>query len=83
MISSPEVTNFGLWKEKIQEVLVQQKCEKYVKGEGVLLVTMSQEENIEMVDKARIVIVLCLGEKVLRDFANEPTAKSMWSKLES
>jgi len=36
-----------------------------------------------MVDKARIAIVLWLGDKVLRDVAKEPTATSMWSKLES
>jgi len=36
-----------------------------------------------MVDKARSVIVLCLGNKVLREVVNEPTATSMWSKLES
>ena len=37
----------------------------------------------EMVDKVRSAIVLCLGDKVLRDVAKEPTATSMWSKLES
>jgi len=36
-----------------------------------------------MVDKARSTIYLCLGDKVLRDVAKEPTATSMWSKLES
>jgi len=36
-----------------------------------------------MVDKAKSVIVLCLGDKVLREVAKEPTATSMWSKLES
>jgi len=36
-----------------------------------------------MVDKAWSAIVLCLGDKVLRDVANEPTVTSMWSKLES
>jgi len=36
-----------------------------------------------MVDKARSTNVLCLGNKVLRDVAKEPTAASMWSKLES
>jgi len=64
-------------------MLIQQKCEKALKGEGVLLVTMSQAEKTEMVDKARITIVLCLGDKVLRDVANEPTTASMWLKLES
>jgi len=36
-----------------------------------------------MVDKARSAIVLCLGDKVLRDVTKEPLAASMWSKLES
>jgi len=35
-----------------------------------------------MMDKARSVIVLCLGDKVLREVAKKPTATSMWSKFE-
>jgi len=35
-----------------------------------------------MVDKARSAIVLCLGNKVSREVAKEPTATSMWSKFE-
>jgi len=64
-------------------MLIQQKCEKALKGEGVLPVTMSQAEKTEMVDKARSVIFLCLRDKVLREVAKGPTATSMWSKLES
>ena len=60
-----------------------EKCEKALKGEGLLLVTMSRAEKTEMVDKARSAIVLCLGDKVLREVAKEPTATSMWAKLES
>ena len=59
------------------------KCEKALKGEGTLPVTMSRAEKIEMMDKARSAIVLCLGDKVLREVAKEPTATSMWAKLES
>jgi len=54
--------DFGLWKVKMEAVLIQQKCEKTLKGEGALSVTMSQVEKIETVDKARSVIVLCLGD---------------------
>jgi len=75
--------DFGLWKVKMKAVLIQQKCEKALKGESALPVTMSQAKKIEMMDKARSAIVLCLGDKVLRDVAKEPTATSMWSKLES
>jgi len=64
-------------------VLIQKKCEKALKGEDALPVTMSQAEKTEMVDKARSAIVLCLGDKVLRDVVKEPTTTSMWSKLES
>jgi len=36
-----------------------------------------------MVDKASSAIVLCVGDKVLKEVAKEPTAASIWSKLES
>lgn len=75
--------DFGLWKVKMEAVLIQQNCEKALKGEGSLPVTMSRAEKTEMVDKARSVIVLCLGDKVLREVAKEATAASMWAKLES
>jgi len=67
----------------MKAVLIQKKCEKALKGEDALPVTMSQAEKTEMVDKARSAIVLCLGDKVLRDVVKEPTTTSMWSKLES
>jgi len=35
--------DFGLWKVKMEAVLIQQKCEKALKGEGALPVTMSQQ----------------------------------------
>jgi len=75
--------DFRLWKVKMEAVLIQHKCEKALKGEGALPVTMSRAEKTEMVDKARSAIVLCLGEKILREVAKESTAASMWSKLES
>ena len=64
-------------------LLIQQKCEKALKDECALPVTMSQAKKIEMMDKARSAIVLCLRDKVLRDVAKEPTMTSMWSKLKS
>ena len=77
-----EDNNFGLWKVKMEVVLIQQKCEKALKGEGALPVTMSRAEKIEMVDKAKSAIVLCLGDKVLREVPKEPTATLMRSKFE-
>ena len=83
MGSKWDIYDFGLWKVKMEVVLIQPKCEKALKGECALLVTMSRAEKTEMVDKARSAIVLCLGDKVLREVAKEPTAALMWSKLES
>jgi len=55
--------DFGLWKVKIEAVLIHRKCEKALKGEGLLPFTMSKAEKTEMVDKARSAIVMCLGTK--------------------
>jgi hypothetical protein len=66
----------------MEAVLIQLKCEKALKGEGALPVTMSRAKKTEMVEKAKSAIVLCLGDKVLREVAKEPTATSMWSKFE-
>jgi len=48
--------DFVLWKVKMEAVLIQQKCEKALKGEGALPITMSQAEKIEMVDKAKSLV---------------------------
>jgi len=77
-----EDNNFGLWKVKMEAVVIQQMCEKALKGECALSITMSRGEKTEMVDKARSAIDLCLGNRVMRDVAKEPTATSMWSKFE-
>jgi hypothetical protein len=74
--------DFGLWKVKMEAVLIQQKCEKALKGEGVLPVTMSRAEKTEMVDKARCAIVLCLRNKVSREVVKDTIAALMWSKFE-
>jgi galactitol-specific phosphotransferase system IIB component len=74
--------DFGLWRVKMEAVLIQKKCEKALKGEGSLPVAMSQEEKTEMVDKAKSAVVLCLGNKVSREVGKDTTAASMWSKFE-
>jgi len=68
---------------KDANILIQKECKKTLKGETTLPVTMSQAENPEMVEVARSVIVLCLGDTFLRDVAKETTAEAVWEKLES
>ncbi|MCI72781.1 ubiquitin-protein ligase, partial [Trifolium medium] len=36
-----------------------------------------------MNDKAVIVVILCLEDKVLREVANETNAAALWAKLDS
>jgi len=40
---------------------------------------MTQAEKSEMIDKAKSVIVVFLGDKVLRDVAREAAATSIWA----
>ena len=75
--------DFGLWKVKMEAILIQQKCVEVLKGEAKMAATLSQAEKTEMIDKARSAIILCLGDKVLREVTREKTAEDMWTKLES
>jgi len=63
--------DFGLWKVKMQAVLTQQKWVEALKGEAAMPVNLTQTEKREMIDKAKSVIVLCLGDKVLRDVGTD------------
>jgi len=67
----------------MQAVLTQQKCVEALKGETAMPANLTQAKKREMIDKAKSAIVLCLGDKVLRDVARELTATSMWAKMES
>ncbi|WVZ12209.1 hypothetical protein V8G54_016739 [Vigna mungo] len=75
--------DFGLWKIKMEAILIQQGCDEALKGESRMRNAMTQEEKKKMGDKARSAIILCLGDKVLREVAKEKTAAEIWAKLES
>ena len=72
----------GLWRLKIKVILIQQGCANTLKGES-MLVFMSQKENVDMINRIRNVIILCLSDKSLREVTKDETATSMWVKLES
>ncbi|WVZ25126.1 hypothetical protein V8G54_003670 [Vigna mungo] len=75
--------DFGLWKIKMEAILIQQGCDEALKGESRMSDAMTQEEKKKMGDKARSAIILCLGDKVLREVTKEKTAAEIWAKLES
>lgn len=55
----------------MQAVLIQEKIVELLKGETPVPTSLTQIENTKMVDKARSLIILCLGDKVLRKVAKE------------
>jgi precorrin-2 methylase len=75
--------DFGLWKVKMRAILTQQKYVEAIKGVTQMPATLSAAEKTEMDEKALSAIILCLGDKVLREVAKEKTAAAMWTKLDS
>ncbi|KAK2414619.1 alpha carbonic anhydrase [Trifolium repens] len=75
--------DFGLWKVKMRAILIQQKCVEALKGKTLMPANLSDAEKTEMDEKAHSAIILCLGDKVLREVAKEKTAVEMWTKLDS
>ncbi|WVZ06123.1 hypothetical protein V8G54_019469 [Vigna mungo] len=63
--------DFGLWKIKMEAILIQQGCDEALKGESRMSDAMTQEEKKKMRDK------------VLREVAKEKIAAEIWAKLES
>jgi hypothetical protein len=75
--------NFGLWKLKMRAILIQQKCVEALMGEAQMSAHLRPAEKTEMNDKAVSAIILCLGDKGLREVARETIVVSMWNKLDS
>ncbi|KAK2417659.1 alpha carbonic anhydrase [Trifolium repens] len=75
--------DFGLWKVKMRALLTHNKCVEALKGVTQMPATLSDAEKTEMDEKALSSIILCLGDKVLREVARETSAAAMWSKLDS
>nr|KYP64658.1 Retrovirus-related Pol polyprotein from transposon TNT 1-94 [Cajanus cajan] len=75
--------DFGLWRIKMEAILIQQGCAEAIKGDEKMVSSLTQKEKTNMIEKARSAIILCLGDKALREVAREKTAAAMWLKLES
>ena len=74
--------DFRLWRLKMRAFLVHQGLEDALKGRAGLPQTMSDQEKKILIEKAHSVIILSLGDKVLRKVSKEKTAAGVWSKLE-
>ncbi|GKA15639.1 retrotransposon protein, putative, ty1-copia subclass [Tanacetum coccineum] len=72
--------DFGLWRIKMRALLIQHGCEAALE---VLPADMEAEAKAELNKKAHSAVILCLGNKVLREVTGETTAAGVWSKLET
>nr|GEX07623.1 retrotransposon protein, putative, Ty1-copia subclass [Tanacetum cinerariifolium] len=72
--------DFGLWRIKIRALLIQYGCEAALE---VLPADMEAQTKAELNKKAHSAVILCLGNKVLREVTGKTTAVGVWSKLET
>lgn len=64
-------------------MLVQQGLAQALDGETDMPISLSAEQKIDILEKAHSAIILCLGDKALRQVAKEKSAAAIWLKLES
>ncbi|KAK9053984.1 hypothetical protein SSX86_025059 [Deinandra increscens subsp. villosa] len=80
---SDDRNDFNLWRVKMKALLVHQELADALSGEA------NKPEGIEdkawktTLEKAHSAIILCLGDRVLREVSKEKTTASVWLKLES
>ncbi|GJV60660.1 retrovirus-related pol polyprotein from transposon TNT 1-94 [Tanacetum coccineum] len=72
--------DFGLWTIKMRALLIQHGCEAVLE---VLPADMEAQTKTELNKKAHSAVILCLGNKVLREVTGETTTAGVWSKLET
>ncbi|GKC83993.1 retrovirus-related pol polyprotein from transposon TNT 1-94 [Tanacetum coccineum] len=64
-------SDFGLWRVKMRALLIQHRCEAALE---VLPIDIEAQAKAELNKKAHSAMILCLGNKVLREVTGEKTA---------
>ncbi|GJV97837.1 hypothetical protein Tco_1549414 [Tanacetum coccineum] len=72
--------NFRLWRIKMHALLIQYGCEAALE---VLPANMEAQTKAELNKKAHSVMILCLGNKVLREVTRETNTAGVWLKLKN
>ncbi|GJZ31953.1 hypothetical protein Tco_0577000 [Tanacetum coccineum] len=72
--------DFKLYRIKMRALLIQHGCEVALK---VLPTDMEAQTKAELNKKAHSAVILCLGNKVLREVTRETTTAGVCSKLET
>ena len=72
--------DFGLWQIKMRALMVQQGCDAALE---TLPADMEAGEKAALMKKAYSTLILCLGDRVLREVTKETSAAGIWTKLTS
>ncbi|TYJ13994.1 hypothetical protein E1A91_A10G088000v1 [Gossypium mustelinum] len=64
-------------------MLIQQVLLKALSGRDKVPNTLSEEQNDEILEKEHSVILLCLGNEILLEVAEENMTLGLWLRLES
>ncbi|GKA98354.1 hypothetical protein Tco_0826291 [Tanacetum coccineum] len=72
--------DFGLWKIKMCALMVQHGCDAALK---TLPADMEAGEKAALMKKAYSTLILCLGDRVLREVTKETSTVGIWTKLTS
>ena len=80
--------DFGLWRMKMKAMLIQQGLSAALEKQADAKAGEEPDEKAksklaEIHAKAHSVVILCLGDKVLREVSKETTAAGILTKLES
>ena len=73
--------DFGLWRMKMRVLLIQQGLVEALEGEAKHEKSMVVVDKKALLEKFHNVIILSLGDKVLRQVSKEKTAARVWEKL--
>nr|KYP76711.1 Retrovirus-related Pol polyprotein from transposon TNT 1-94 [Cajanus cajan] len=73
--------DFGLWRIKMEAILIQQGCAEAIKGEEKMPSSLTQKEKTNMIEKAKSAIILCLGDKALKEVAREKTVAAITKSI--
>ena len=79
--------DFNMWKIKMEALLITQSLgdalKPVCKKEGKEVSSSKTAKEVAEVDKkARSIVILSLGDAVIREVAKEKTIASLWTKLE-
>ncbi|KAL8551093.1 hypothetical protein ACS0TY_000246 [Phlomoides rotata] len=65
--------DFGLWKVKMKALLVHHRLASTLQPDAGAESSISREKKVEINEKAHSAIILCLGDKPLREVSKEKT----------